>query len=389
MMELNPVEAITNNVAGTRNLLEVSTRLGVERFVMVSSDKAVNPTSIMGASKRVAELLTRQAALRTGAPYVAVRFGNVLGSRGSVIPTFQKQIKAGGPVTVTHPEMKRYFMTIPEAVQLLLQAAALGQGGEVFMLDMGESVKIADLARDVIELSGLEVGRDIELVYTGIRPGEKLFEELFIEGEDYRRTAHGKIFVVAGASDQVPASLTEAIEQLEGAAIRADERAVVAGLRLLVPEFQQPPPAGSVEVPRAPAPPAVPQLVHLPDPNGGIAGGPPAAGLIPPRPPRERQPSCSGWRSLAPIPSLPAPRRFLLTRASPSWSFPLPRDCSSGPKSRSPARWPSRRGGPPVCKSRSGDGDSPPRRTGSQRVEVGWQAGRVTHRFGFFSLNAI
>jgi FlaA1/EpsC-like NDP-sugar epimerase len=237
LMELNPVEAITNNVLGTKNLLQVSAEMGVERFVMISSDKAVNPTSIMGASKRAAELLTHQAAMRTGRPYVAVRFGNVLGSRGSVVLTFQKQIAAGQPVTVTHPEMKRYFMTIPEAVQLVLQAATLGVGGEIFMLDMGEPIKISDLARDVIKLSGLEPGRDIDIHYTGVRPGEKLFEELYLEGEEYKRTAHDKIFVVAGPSSSVPWFLDEAVGQLGIAALRADERAVVKGLQMLVPEF--------------------------------------------------------------------------------------------------------------------------------------------------------
>jgi FlaA1/EpsC-like NDP-sugar epimerase len=203
LMESNPGEAITNNVGGTRNLLDVAMASDVERFVMISTDKAVNPTSIMGASKRAAELLVHAAAVRTGRPYVAVRFGNVLGSRGSVVLTFKKQIAAGGPITVTHPEMRRYFMTIPEAVQLVLQAAALGRGGEVFVLDMGEPVKIADLARDLIELSGLQVGRDVGVIYTGLRPGEKLFEELFIPGEVYARTAHQKIFVANnGAGEQ-------------------------------------------------------------------------------------------------------------------------------------------------------------------------------------------
>src|SRR5438105_7065020 len=166
---------------------------------MVSTDKAVNPTSIMGASKRVAELLVHQAARESGKPYVAVRFGNVLGSRGSVVLTFQQQIAAGGPVTVTHPDMVRYFMTIPEAVQLVLQAAPLGSGGEVFMLDMGDPVKIADLARDIIVLSGLEPGKDIDIVFSGVRPGEQLVEELLKSGESYERTRHEKIFIAQNA----------------------------------------------------------------------------------------------------------------------------------------------------------------------------------------------
>jgi FlaA1/EpsC-like NDP-sugar epimerase len=259
LMETNPVEAVTNNVMGTDNLLQVSAAIGVERFVMISSDKAVNPTSVMGASKRAAELLMRQAAVQTGKPYAAVRFGNVLGSRGSVVFTFQKQIMAGGPVTVTHPEMKRYFMTIPEAVQLVLQAAALGQGGEIFMLDMGEPVKISDLARDIIRLSGLEVGRDIDIQYTGIRPGEKLFEELFLKGEEYKPTAHDKISIAASASNIVPLFLKEAVEQLGIAALRADEKAILQGLQNLVPEFHQ----GDTREEAT----AQPELSPIPDPQ--------------------------------------------------------------------------------------------------------------------------
>ncbi|MGB4804106.1 MAG: nucleoside-diphosphate sugar epimerase/dehydratase, partial [Anaerolineae bacterium] len=202
LMEANPSEAITNNVLGTRNVLAAAQAVGVERFVMISTDKAVNPTSIMGASKRVAELQVREAAAVSGRPYVAVRFGNVLGSRGSVVLTFKQQIAAGGPVTITDPEMTRFFMTIPEAVQLVLQASVLGNGGEVFMLDMGEPVRILDLARDLIELSGLREGRDIDIVVTGMRPGEKLYEELFVPGETYQPTAHEKIMIAARASQR-------------------------------------------------------------------------------------------------------------------------------------------------------------------------------------------
>ena len=237
LMERNPAEAITNNVLGTRNLVDAALAVDVERFVMISTDKAVNPTSIMGASKRAAELIVHEAARRTGKPFVAVRFGNVLGSRGSVVLTFKQQIAAGGPVTVTHPEMKRFFMTIPEAVQLVLQAAVLGRGEEVFVLDMGEPVKIADLARDLIELSGLEVGRDIDIVFTGMRPGEKLFEELFIPGESYHRTSHVKIFLAANASSFVPANLAESLGILEAAARRNDREAILWGLQSLIPEF--------------------------------------------------------------------------------------------------------------------------------------------------------
>ncbi len=238
LMEMNPAEAITNNVVGTRNLLEASLATGVENFVMISSDKAVNPTGIMGASKRAAELLVHQAARESGRPYVAVRFGNVLGSRGSVVLTFKQQIAAGGPVTVTHPDMVRYFMTIPEAVQLVLQAVPLGSGGEVFMLDMGEPVKIVDLARDLIELSGLRLGHDIDIEFTGMRPGEKLYEEMFLPGEKYERTQHEKVFIAANASSFVLPGLAEAVCALEEAARRNDKAAIVAGLRSLVPGFQ-------------------------------------------------------------------------------------------------------------------------------------------------------
>lgn len=240
LMEMNPTEAITNNVLGTKNVLDAAVATTVERLVMISTDKAVNPTSIMGASKRVAELLVHQAARRTGKAYVAVRFGNVLGSRGSVVPTFKQQIAAGGPVTVTHPEMMRYFMTIPEAVQLVLQASVLGQGGEVFVLDMGEPVRVVDLARDLIELSGLSLGRDIDLIFTGLRPGEKLYEELFIAGESYRRTMHEKILIADNASRTMPLRLDETIEKLGNAARCNDRQAILIALENLVPEFQPP-----------------------------------------------------------------------------------------------------------------------------------------------------
>ena len=239
LMEANPTEAVGNNVLGTRNLLDAAAVTGVEQFVMISTDKAVRPRSIMGASKRVAELLVHQTAWEIGKPYVAVRFGNVLGSRGSVLQTFKQQIAYGGPVTVTDPEMKRYFMTIPEAVQLVLQAAVLGRGGEVFMLDMGEPLKIVDLARDVIELSGLEVGRDIDIVFTGIRPGEKLHEELFTPGETYRRTRHQKIFVIDSASNQVlPSRLNQMIARLEDAVYGNQSDELLGLMRDLLPDFQ-------------------------------------------------------------------------------------------------------------------------------------------------------
>jgi FlaA1/EpsC-like NDP-sugar epimerase len=192
-MEDNVAEAVTNNVLGTRNVVDASLEVETEHLVLISTDKAVRPTSIMGATKRLAESIVRRAAARSGRHYVVVRFGNVLGSRGSVVPTFLSQIKRGGPVTVTHPEMRRFFMTIPEAVQLVLQAGALGSGGELFVLDMGEPVRIAELARDLIRLSGLEEGADIELRFTGLRPGEKLYEEVLLGYEDVQVTDHPKI----------------------------------------------------------------------------------------------------------------------------------------------------------------------------------------------------
>ncbi|MBD1211759.1 MAG: polysaccharide biosynthesis protein [Dolichospermum sp.] len=238
LMELNPAEAITNNVMGTRNLLQVALQYNVEHFVMISTDKAVNPTNVMGASKRVAEMLVLQAAKESGKSYVAVRFGNVLGSRGSVVPTFQKQILAGGPITVTHPDICRYFMTIPEAVQLVLQASILGRSGEVLMLNMGEPVKIVDLAKALIHLSGYEVNKDIDIVFTGLRPGEKLFEELFIEGEEYENTEHEKLLVVKNASRIIPNSLNITVEKLLGVAARNDTNSIILLLSQLVAGYK-------------------------------------------------------------------------------------------------------------------------------------------------------
>lgn len=239
MMEQNPDEAIFNNVGGTKNLVELALVHDVERFVNISTDKAVNPTSVMGASKRVAEYLVQWAAKRAapGQAFVSVRFGNVLGSRGSVIPFFKEQIASGGPITVTHPEMKRYFMTIPEAAQLVLQAGGLGQNGAVYVLDMGEPVKIVDLARDLIRLSGLEPGVDIDIIFTGVRPGEKLFEELLTAEEGTVASRHEKIFVARnnGLPDEV---LKKLLDNLFEAAAKRDFSKVRSALKELIPTYQ-------------------------------------------------------------------------------------------------------------------------------------------------------
>ena len=193
LMQTNVEEAVMNNILGTRNVVESAIEFNVERLVLISSDKAVNPANVYGATKRLAEMIVLDAAHRTKRAFSVVRFGNVLGSRGSVIPLFKRQIASGGPVLITHPDMERYFMTIPEAVHLVLQAASMGQGGEAFLLDMGQQVRILDLAEDLIRLSGLEPGRDIEIEFTGIRPGEKMREELWEKDKTYEKTAHPDI----------------------------------------------------------------------------------------------------------------------------------------------------------------------------------------------------
>jgi FlaA1/EpsC-like NDP-sugar epimerase len=245
MMEWNPGEAIKNNVLGTRTLALLADRKGVERFVMISTDKAVNPTSVMGASKRAAEIFVQALSQRSRTRFVTVRFGNVLGSAGSVIPIFQEQIARGGPVTVTHPEMQRYFMTIPEASQLVLQAGTMGEGGEIFILDMGAPVRIADLARDLIALSGLRPDVDVEIQFTGIRPGEKLFEEIAVDAESADKTRHPKIFVGRFRPHAWDA-VQRHVAALDAAAGDGAE-AIRARLRELVPEYRPDPHGVSAE----------------------------------------------------------------------------------------------------------------------------------------------
>lgn len=237
MMELHPWEAVKNNVVAAMNMLTLAEEQNTEGFVLVSTDKAVRPHSVMGATKRVAELMSLGfSARRTQTRFMIVRFGNVAGSDGSVIPLFKKQIERGGPVTVTHPDITRYFMTVPEAAQLILQAGAMGEGSEIFILDMGSPIKIIDMARDLIRLSGLEPGEDIEVKFTGLRPGEKLYEELATEGEGIHRTAHQKIMVIRGQVCDLEWLGTRTNELLE-CAERHDADGIRKKLREIVPEY--------------------------------------------------------------------------------------------------------------------------------------------------------
>lgn len=236
LMEENVIEAITNNVLGTLNVVDAALEAGCERFVLISTDKAVRPSSVMGATKRIAELIVQRAATKHQRNFVSVRFGNVLGSRGSVVPTFLRQIRAGGPVTITHPEMQRYFMTIPEAVQLVLQAGALGHGGEVFLLDMGEPIRIVDIATDLIRLSGLTVGTDIQIRFTGMRSGEKLYEEMFFSAENVLTTDHPK--VLRARNGILPEGIMRRIEALVTAAqSEHPDEELRQHLRNLLPDF--------------------------------------------------------------------------------------------------------------------------------------------------------
>ncbi len=237
LMEENPSEAVSNNLLGTKNLVNMSIKFETQNFILISSDKAVNSTNLMGVSKRVAEMIVLKAAVDHNKNFKAVRFGNVLGSRGSVIKTFQKQLERGGPLTITHPEITRYFMTIPEAVQLVLQASVLGNGGEIFVLDMGEPVKILDLAKDVIRLAGLEEGVDVDIEFTGLRPGEKMFEELFKDGEEYIRTEHEKIMFAKNSSEFIPSDLEARLDTLISNCNNYSSEEIIKSFSELVPEF--------------------------------------------------------------------------------------------------------------------------------------------------------
>ena len=245
LMELNPWEAVFNNICGSKNIMEAAVKYKVKEFIMVSTDKAVRPTNVMGATKRVCELIMHSLNGENGIKMMCVRFGNVIGSSGSVIPLFKKQIEYGGPVTVTHPEVTRYFMTIPEACQLILQAGAIGEGGEIFILDMGEPIKILDIAEDLIRLSGREPYTDIEIRFIGLRPGEKLYEELITKGEGIVRTEHEKIFVIKseevwkrfGDRKSFKEWLYKKIDELVFFAEKHDSEAIKKLLKEIVPEY--------------------------------------------------------------------------------------------------------------------------------------------------------
>jgi FlaA1/EpsC-like NDP-sugar epimerase len=251
LMELNAEEAVTNNIMGTKNVVEVAVEMGVERLVMISTDKAVRPTNIMGATKRLAEMIVLRAANRNQLRYSVVRFGNVLGSRGSVVPLFKRQIAAGGPLTVRDPQVERYFMTIPEAVHLVLQAFAMGEGSEVFLLNMGEPVKILDLAKDLIRLSGLEPGQDIEIVFTGLSPGEKISEVLWDEGVSQQPTDHPEITRLEKIENLEDDQLDQVIDRLLQYSDEGDVDTLVSLLDEVIPgaKIRETPPPDLTSIP--------------------------------------------------------------------------------------------------------------------------------------------
>lgn len=236
LMEHNVEDCVLNNVLGTRNVIECCRLYDVERLVLISTDKAIHPVSVMGATKRLAEMLVLKAAQQSRKPYSVVRFGNVLGSRGSVVPLFKRQIAQGGPITVTDPKMKRYFMTIPEAVHLVLQAAGMGKGGETFVLNMGEQIRIVDLAEDLIRLSGFEPYKDIDIVFTGIRKGEKLSEDLWNEGREFKQTAHPEIYSEEGQDDLEGRDLDETVDSLIGMAYSGLGEEAIDFMNLVIPQ---------------------------------------------------------------------------------------------------------------------------------------------------------
>ncbi|MFH2142901.1 MAG: nucleoside-diphosphate sugar epimerase/dehydratase [Bacteroidota bacterium] len=237
MMEKNPAEAVMTNILGTKNVADLSSEYNVRKFVMISTDKAVNPTNVMGASKRIAEMYTQYLNLKSETSFIITRFGNVLGSTGSVIPRFRSQIENGGPITITHPEITRFFMTIPEACQLVLEAGSMGNGGEIYLFDMGESVKIIDLAKKMIKLSGLELGKDINIKYTGLRPGEKLYEELLFNEENSLPTHHNQI-MIAKVNDDDLEEKGQKIQDLIQIGTQYQNYEIVAKMKELVPEFK-------------------------------------------------------------------------------------------------------------------------------------------------------
>jgi len=235
LMEDNPSEAILTNVFGTRNLVDLAVANKVDKFVMISTDKAVNPTNVMGASKRIAEIYAQRANSNSETKFITTRFGNVLGSNGSVIPLFQRQIDQGGPITVTDERITRFFMTIPEACQLVLEAGSMGNGGEIFVFDMGKSVKIVDLAKKMIQLSGLELGKDIQIKFTGLRPGEILYEELLAKEENTMATHHPQILIAkTREEDEVQ---IQRVQELIDLFNSQDNDAIVSKMKEIVPEF--------------------------------------------------------------------------------------------------------------------------------------------------------